>query len=313
MIDQARVDLPTAPIDLSAKMREIRARQGLKQSEVARRMGLDPSIPSLWEQGKRPVPSNRILPLADALGVAVSELLEGVGGGARQQETRVSSPAGRSVLEYTSHLGRDPVARERAPMVTLAALPSVAPAPPPMAVRMVEPPRVAPVAPMAPREPSVQPHPFVAEQRPPLSGLIPRGWEPTDRIQDIGPALPDGYWLDPVRVEKAAARALLRARLCDADRALVADQDVPGAALAERIYRHCGKVNGFVGSRSPLMETIFRMVLTSEYGGMTVDGLIDALEQRGGAVAVTRSLLRRMRENARAYPLRWVDRALFGQ
>ena len=57
------VVLPTASLDLSSRMRDLRARQGLKQSEVARRMRLDPSIPSLWEQGKRlPQPiANRFL------------------------------------------------------------------------------------------------------------------------------------------------------------------------------------------------------------------------------------------------------------
>src|ERR687887_126782 len=75
--------LPTAPLDLSARMRELRARQGLKQSELARRMGLDPSIPSLWEQGKRLVPANRVRSLAEALEVTVEELLEGISGTAR--------------------------------------------------------------------------------------------------------------------------------------------------------------------------------------------------------------------------------------
>ena len=42
--------------ELSIRMREIRVRQGLKQAEVARRMGLDPSMTSLWERGKRLVP-----------------------------------------------------------------------------------------------------------------------------------------------------------------------------------------------------------------------------------------------------------------
>src|SRR5581483_7468015 len=72
--------LPTASLDLSTRMRDLRARQGLKQSEVARRMRLDPSIPSLWEQGKRLVPANRLRALAEALEVSIEELLEGVTG-----------------------------------------------------------------------------------------------------------------------------------------------------------------------------------------------------------------------------------------
>ena len=77
------IALPTASLDLSTRMRDLRARQGLKQSEVARRMRLDPSIPSLWEQGKRLVPANRVRALADALEVSVEELLEGVSGAQR--------------------------------------------------------------------------------------------------------------------------------------------------------------------------------------------------------------------------------------
>src|SRR5438270_8222509 len=69
-------------------MRDLRARQGLKQSEVARRMRLDPSIPSLWEQGKRLVPANRVRALADALEVSVEELLEGVSGAERPAPAR---------------------------------------------------------------------------------------------------------------------------------------------------------------------------------------------------------------------------------
>src|SRR5919197_2991573 len=77
------ISLPTSSLNLSSRMRELRARQELKQSEVARRMGLDPSIPSLWEQGKRLVPSSRLRSLADALEVTVEELLDGVSGAQR--------------------------------------------------------------------------------------------------------------------------------------------------------------------------------------------------------------------------------------
>src|ERR687889_743038 len=82
-LEDGDIALPTSSLDLSARMRELRGRQGLKQSEVARRMGLDPSIPSLWEQGKRLVPANRVRALADALEVSVEELLEGGTGAQR--------------------------------------------------------------------------------------------------------------------------------------------------------------------------------------------------------------------------------------
>src|SRR5919197_4450081 len=97
--------LPTAPLDLSARMREIRARQGLKQSEVARRMGLDPSIPSLWEQGKRLVPANRVRALADALEVSLDELLDGVAGVSRTGKPVSEGPA-RGALGDLGRPGR---------------------------------------------------------------------------------------------------------------------------------------------------------------------------------------------------------------
>src|SRR5579863_6258421 len=94
--------LPTASLDLSTRMRDLRARQGLKQSEVARRMRLDPSIPSLWEQGKRLVPANRVRALADALEVSVEELLDGVSGAQRtagKTAVAVESPARTGIAD----------------------------------------------------------------------------------------------------------------------------------------------------------------------------------------------------------------------
>ncbi len=80
---------------------------------------------------------------------------------------------------------------------------------------------------------------WVVPERPPLDGWIPEGWQPADRIQDISPSLPDGYWLDPVKLEKPNGRHLLKSRLCEVDRSVVAGHVVPGAAIAERLYRHC--------------------------------------------------------------------------
>ncbi len=57
--------------ELSIRMREIRVRQGLKQADTARRMGLDLSTISLWERGKRLVPRSRVPALAAALEVSV--------------------------------------------------------------------------------------------------------------------------------------------------------------------------------------------------------------------------------------------------
>jgi Helix-turn-helix domain len=70
--------LPTVAVNLSPRLRQLRRRQGKTQSDISRYLGVDPSIPSLWEQGKRPVPPQRLLGLAEALEISVSELLEGI-------------------------------------------------------------------------------------------------------------------------------------------------------------------------------------------------------------------------------------------
>jgi transcriptional regulator with XRE-family HTH domain len=57
------------------RMREIRVRERLKQAEVARRMGLDPSMISLWERGKRLVAQQHVYAkVQNPLGVSVEEL-----------------------------------------------------------------------------------------------------------------------------------------------------------------------------------------------------------------------------------------------
>jgi transcriptional regulator with XRE-family HTH domain len=284
--------LPTAPLDLSARMRELRARQGLKQSELARRMGLDPSIPSLWEQGKRLVPANRVRSLAEALEVTVDELLDGVTGAPQPSRPVAEGP----VRAPAGELGDAHAVRARGDQPLLRLLPQL------------EDDTVEAVA----EEPS---KPWVIQERPAPSGWIPDEWEPSDRVQDISPVLPDGYWIDPVRLERPSARQLLKSRLCLSDREFVGEADVPGAALAERIYRHCSKQDGFfppAGARLPLIEAIFRVVLAAEYGGLTDNALIEALRERTGAVPVTPVLLRRMRDSVRPYPIRRVDADLFG-
>src|SRR5438045_1899444 len=97
-LEDGDLALPAASLDPSTRMRDLRARQGLKQSEVARRMRLDPSIPSLWEQGKRLVPANRVRALAEALEVSVEELLDGVSGAQRPSP----SAADRTLPDTTS-------------------------------------------------------------------------------------------------------------------------------------------------------------------------------------------------------------------
>src|SRR6185503_17960850 len=114
------------------------------------------------------------------------------------------------------------------------------------------------------------------------------------------PSLPDGYWLDPVKLEKQTARQLLRSRLCSDDQSVVGEREVPGAALAERLYSHCSKEAGFLPSgRLPLAETIFRCVVTADHGGLTDGALVEMLRERAGAVPVSAILLRRLRDSVR--------------
>jgi transcriptional regulator with XRE-family HTH domain len=294
-LEDGEIALPTSSLDLSTRMRDLRARQGLKQSEVARRMGLDPSIPSLWEQGKRLVPANRVRSLADALEVSVEELLEGVSGAQRSSSVPPEVPLRTTVGDLIDERA---VLRQRAVVESGPLL------------RLL--PQAEDSAPAATMVGEAPPEPWVVPARPPLDGYIPDGWQPGDRIQDISPSLPDGYWLDPVKLEKAMARVLLRSRLCDADRVLVDGQNVPGAALAERIYAHCSKVSGFVPGRLPLAESIFRCVLSADHGGLTDGALVEMLRERSGAVPVSATLLRRLRDSVRPYPIRRVDADLFG-
>jgi transcriptional regulator with XRE-family HTH domain len=293
-LEDGEIALPTSSLDLSARMRDLRARQGLKQSELARRMGLDPSIPSLWEQGKRLVPANRVRSLADALEVSMEELLDGVSGAQRTAKATVDSPTRTGVAELVDDRSARTRAIENGPLLRL--LP-----------RSEEAPTVEALTGDAPSEP------WVVPERPPLDGWIPEGWQPADRIQDISPSLPDGYWLDPIKLERIAARQLLRSRLCMDDRQLVDSREVPGAALAERLYDHCSKVDGFLPTgRLPLAEMIFRCVLAADHGGLTDGALVEMLRERYGAVPVSATLLRRMRDTVRLYPMRRVDADLFG-
>jgi transcriptional regulator with XRE-family HTH domain len=297
-LDDGDLALPSSSLDLSARMRELRARQGLKQSEVARRMGLDPSIPSLWEQGKRLVPASRLKSLADALEVSVEELLDGVAGAPAAAAAAENPPTPGPARTGMVDLLED--ARLRA--------------------RSQQPGQLLPLAPESTEEPDValaiiepETQPWVVPERPQLVGWIPPGWEPGPRLQDITPALPDGYWLDPVKLEKPSAKELLRLRLCAEDRALIGDREVPGAALAERIYRHCSRAEGFLppAGRLPIVETIFRAVLASEEGGLSDGELVETLRERSGAVPASAALLRRLRDSVRPYPIRRVDAELF--
>src|SRR5947207_10774444 len=129
-LEDGDIALPTASLDLSTRMRDLRARQGLKQSEVARRMRLDPSIPSLWEQGKRLVPANRVRALADALEVTVEELLEGVSGAQRPEDKSLGDELQvAGVAELIDERAVRPIPADDAPLLRL--VPQTLDEPPP--------------------------------------------------------------------------------------------------------------------------------------------------------------------------------------
>ena len=244
--------------------------------------------------------------LAEALEISVDELLEGVSGASRSTKIVADAGARTGVADLLD----DRMMRTR---------------PMPNATHTPTPPGDGPLLRLLPQttEEVVEPtpldsadivsEPWVVPERPPLDGWIPDGWQPAERIQDITPTLPDGYWLDPVKLEKSTARRLLRSRLCGTDKALVDGKDVPGAALAERLYQHCSREDGFVTSgRLPLAETIFRCVLSADHGGLTDGALVEMLRERASAVPVSTTLLRRLRDSVRPYPIRRVDADLFG-
>ncbi len=89
---------------------------------------------------------------------------------------------------------------------------------------------------------------------------------------------------------------------------------MPGAALAERLYRHCRLEAGFLnlsGPRLPLAESIFRFVVAADHGGLTDGALVELLRDRADAVPVSATLLRRLRDSVRPYPIRRVDAQFF--
>ncbi len=293
--------LPPRLHDRGGVIRLIRKMQGLGQAEVAKRMGLNPSVPALWENGKRSVPSRRVEKLAEVLGVPLEELVKlfegqdidnaetgqavqaaiavrlGVNGYSGLVETLPIKPfeqAGGSNGEESGESAGEPQPEEKFPA--------------------------------APE--------WVLAERPVLKGFIPEGWEPSDRrVRDINPSLLDGYWLDPVKMEKPRARRLLRDRLCQVDQEIVGDKEVPGIAMVERIFRHCSKGEGFTGNKkTPLAELIVRRVLGAEYGGGLPDSLADsikAVEKPNVDIGLIRKLGTTV---AKHYPfVSWVDRGMF--
>lgn len=281
----AEFETPLLGIDLAARMRVLRNEKALKQSEIAERMGVHPSIISLWEhQGKRhrDVPAARLFSLAEALEVPIEALLteaqlreaEGL------EPTRALVPVKnpheeRNLLEFLlQHPQKDQIGEQSVSATKL--------------------------------------EPWMVPPRPPLEGLIPAGWEPKDRIRDISPSLPDGYWLDPIKIEFPSMRLLLASRLPEDDKAVAAAGNVPGAAIAERLFQTRADDKSFIHPRLPLVEQVFRLTTVAENGGLKDLELLQALRERRG-VPISATLLSRMSQSVRPYPIRRVDANLFGR
>lgn len=332
--------LPDCPVYLSAQIREIRTQKGLRQRRISESMGLHNSIPSLWEQGKRPVPPHRIQGLALALGVSTDELLSGVVSGlingedkngraenfdgSNTDEEFVRYPArGRRI----AHQAEMAVGNQTMPGYNQPARETMpAPAPtiweddyldlgpkkivflPRIRQRLVGPPAVTPT-PEGPPLPAWTP-----EQRPVLVGQIPVGWELNGRVNGIRPDLPEGYWLDPIKLEKQPARALLRSRLCQADQTAERLTEVPGVVLVERIHGHCGRIENFwpANGRVSVLEAIFREVVMADNGGLTDEAIVTLLKNRPVA-PVDKTLLRRLRDTTGFYPMTRVDAELLSR
>lgn len=261
--------LPLFAVTLSPRLRELRRRQGKTQSDISRRMGVDPSIPSLWEQGKRPVPPTRLAALADALGVALSELLEGIAVPssldlAAVPDTRMTDEAPPlTALRQDSVLGAVPLRASAAP----TALPTTP---------------------------------------------VPVSWAPDAPRRAAVVDVAEGLWLDADRLERPAARNVLRDRLCAADRETIGalSGELAGAALADRISRHCSRLDDW-HKPVPVAEALFRAVLSADGGGLPVSALVASLAGRVPPdLAIGAELIRRLGPSLRrAYPVRWMARS----
>lgn len=90
---------------LGAHLADLRARAGLSQEELARKVGVHQQTIAFWEQSSKPPRSEILAPLAQALNVRVEALLD-VGNG--HQPVRKGGPQGRlrKVFEEASGLPR---------------------------------------------------------------------------------------------------------------------------------------------------------------------------------------------------------------
>lgn len=85
MLSAYMIDQNTFFRDLGRRLAELRKEQGLTQGQMAERAECSQQMIAEYEAGKRNIPLWRLLTIADALGVAVDDLLNESGNGSRKR------------------------------------------------------------------------------------------------------------------------------------------------------------------------------------------------------------------------------------
>lgn len=88
----------TPPRDFPARLRSVRERRGLSQSELAAKSGLQPSAISHFETGRRAPSFENLRALADALSVSTDYLL------GRQEEPTTAGPVAEKMFRHLSRM-----------------------------------------------------------------------------------------------------------------------------------------------------------------------------------------------------------------
>lgn len=63
---------------LGLRLKELRTKEGISQEKFAMKVGLDRSYYASVEKGRRNISINNIKKIADAIGITLSELFDGV-------------------------------------------------------------------------------------------------------------------------------------------------------------------------------------------------------------------------------------------
>lgn len=105
--DEYMTDQKTFFQDMGRRLTEIRKEQGLTQCQLAERAQCSQQMIAEYEAGKRNIPVGRLLTIAEALGVAVDDLIKDSGNG-----TRKRGPASR-IEQLADQVTKLPRTRQR--------------------------------------------------------------------------------------------------------------------------------------------------------------------------------------------------------